>query len=343
MALVYATPGTGPSAGGIGWFDFGTFTLTPGTTVTGLTGTFLDGSTVTFSISSTAVALGGRNVVATQPPVSAGAPFGHTGYTGIVGNVVLYEPAGTFTNQVTDIRFFNIVVLDTFGNPVPNYEVILADGETTNTGEGLRYTTNVGVWSLLITLPTVGGGASTGPTVTGIGTSVVTETGVAAAGMTTSAPVITTTNSTDITVRVTSSSDVGSGGRQGFVIGFAINKVTLIKDITQRINPADQFELTISGTPSDTVDTTGSATGVQTETANVFGSIGNTYTINEAMAPGSVSSLSDYDQTVTAVNLATGGTVPPVGTLPESVTLALGDVIEYTITNTAAVVRGIAF
>lgn len=90
----------------------------------------------------------------------------------------------------------------------------------------------------------------------------------------------------------------------------------------------------MGGTPSDTVDTTRNLVGIQNEAANVFGLVGNTYTINEAMAPGSVSNLSDYTQTVIVTNLANGGQIPLTRPLPESVTLQLGDVIEYTITNT---------
>lgn len=47
--LEYANLGpNAPSAGGIGWFKFGAgFLLNPEQTITGLTGTFPDGSTVT--------------------------------------------------------------------------------------------------------------------------------------------------------------------------------------------------------------------------------------------------------------------------------------------------------
>ncbi|MEG1472417.1 MAG: hypothetical protein RSD76_08220, partial [Clostridia bacterium] len=62
---------------------------------------------------------------------------------------------------------------------------------------------------------------------------------------------------------------------------------------------------------------------------------GNSYTISEQMAPGSVSPLSAYTQTVSAVNLSPGGTVPPTGSLPINFTPALGDIVQYTILNAA--------
>ncbi|MEG1362344.1 MAG: hypothetical protein RSC69_07270, partial [Lachnospiraceae bacterium] len=42
MSFSYAASGSGPSAGGIGWFNFGNITLNPGDTLTNLTGTLND-------------------------------------------------------------------------------------------------------------------------------------------------------------------------------------------------------------------------------------------------------------------------------------------------------------
>ena len=41
MSFSYANPTSGPSAGGIEWFDFGNLTLNDGDTVTGVTGTLM--------------------------------------------------------------------------------------------------------------------------------------------------------------------------------------------------------------------------------------------------------------------------------------------------------------
>lgn len=330
--LVYATPGiNSPSAGGVGWVDFGNFTINPGDSITGITANFLDGSTVTFDLKNTAIVGAGRSFVATQPPAYSFAPFGNTGYTGINGNVVLYEPNIAVSNLVTSLTFSNIIIKDINGNIIPNYSLVAADGEITNVGEIIEYVTDGAPWDLLINLPPVGGGPIQTPVISGIGTNTFTETGVVGNGV--SGPVITTVSPKTVTVTFTSSS-IGGGGREGVAIGFAINKVTVKKNVAGRINAADQFELQINGTPSNSVITTGNLTGIQNETANVFGVIGNTYTINEAMAPGSISALTDYIQTVTVTNLANGGQIPPITVLPETVTLNLGDVIEYTITNT---------
>ncbi|MEG2676386.1 MAG: hypothetical protein RR993_05150, partial [Clostridia bacterium] len=52
MSFSYANAGSGPSAGGIGWFNFGNLTLSPGQTITGLSGVLNDGSVVTFDVSA---------------------------------------------------------------------------------------------------------------------------------------------------------------------------------------------------------------------------------------------------------------------------------------------------
>lgn len=119
--------------------------------------------------------------------------------------------------------------------------------------------------------------------------------------------------------------------RQGFAIGFATTRVTLQKNIGQRINPADQFILNITGNPTDQVATTGAANGIQAQFAQVYASPGNTFSLNEGMAFGSPS----YTLTVSASNATPAGSVPPITSLPIQFTTALGDDVTYTFLNAA--------
>lgn len=71
-------------------------------------------------------------------------------YLGILGihrNIVLYEPIGSHINKITELRISNIVVLYVEVNPIPNYSLIMADEESTNIQEIIRYTTNGGDWN----------------------------------------------------------------------------------------------------------------------------------------------------------------------------------------------------
>jgi uncharacterized repeat protein (TIGR01451 family) len=114
---------------------------------------------------------------------------------------------------------------------------------------------------------------------------------------------------------------------------------------TGRVVASDQFALSIkgSGTPVS-VNTTGTGTAITSAANTVTATPGTAYTLDEAMATGSGSSLSAYTRSVTCSN--TGPTsVSALTTLPVSVTPAVGDAISCLITNTpaAATVSGRVF
>ncbi|MEG0985284.1 MAG: hypothetical protein RSK76_02800, partial [Clostridia bacterium] len=317
MPFSYANPGTGPSAGGIGWFNFGNLVLNPGGTISGLTGTLNDGSTVSFDLSAPASSAMTFDAVAA--PITGN--FGYTAYTGTTGNVILQNRRiGTLDPGTINIT--NIVVKDPLGNPITNYTTLLSDAEETNIGESWVWHTDGGVWNQFTLL------GNTPPTLTGLGTQTATIAGNSQAFA--GDYVLSTQSPKNLTLTL-----VTAGGLQGVVLGFAVTKVQVCKNIGDRINSADQFVLNIAGTPNSQVTTSGAVDGLQSPCAVVYGLAGNSYTISEQMAPGSVSPLSAYTQTISAVNLSPGGTVPPTGSLPINFTPALGDIVQYTILNAA--------
>ncbi|MEG1647191.1 MAG: hypothetical protein RR325_00300 [Bacilli bacterium] len=317
MAFAYANPGSGPSAGGIGWFEFGNLTLNPGDNFKNLTGTLNDGTTVTFDISAPSNSSMTFNALGS--PVAG--VFGYVAYTGILGNVLLQNNRIGSLDPAT-IILSNIVVKDANGNPVNNYTTLISDAEDTNIGESWTFTTDGGNWDLFTTI------GNNPTTLTGIGTQIATITGTTQ--LFTADYVLSTSGPKTITLKA-----ITNGGLEAVAIGFATTRVTVQKNIGARINSADQFELNIAGNPNNQAFTTGINNGIQTQVATIYATPGNTYTINEAMANGSVSALTDYTITTSGVNLTPGGTTPPTGTLPINVTPVLGDEIVYTITNAA--------
>lgn len=323
MAISYSNPTSGPSAGGIGWFNFGNITVNPGDTLQNLTGTLNDGTIVKFNLSITTSSGTPRSFIATQPPVFPGANFGTTGYTGIIGNVAL-DSVFTGLPGTALITISNIVVTNPDSSLVPNYTVVIADSENTSLGEGWAWNTNGGGWKLLATL------GSNPPTLGGLNTQTATILGTAPSGLS-AAYVLTSQNPTQLAL----TTSVLNGTRQAFSIGFAVTKVTIQKSVGDRIDPSDQFVLAIGGTPSDQATTTGNNVGVQTEKASVFAIPQNSYTINESMAAGSASPLTAYTQIISASNATPAGSIPPTGNLPIAFTPALGDDVTYTIINAA--------
>ncbi|RZU35410.1 hypothetical protein EV700_3363, partial [Fluviicoccus keumensis] len=124
--------------------------------------------------------------------------------------------------------------------------------------------------------------------------------------------------------------------------------LTLRKDVSARINAADQFTLGVNGgAVSQTATTSGSATGVQASAINgVTLAAGTTYTLSEAMASGP-STLNLYKTQLVCSNARASG---PATTLPTvltsvtpggapltssyTITPLAGDILTCTWTNT---------
>lgn len=334
-SLKYANTGSGNLAGAIGWVDFGSFTLTTGQTVTGVTATLRDGSTLTFDLNNSNVSGSTSSFVATTPPTFGGAPFGVSGYTGVNGNVVLYTPA--FTTGSNRLTLSNINLVDPNGNPVPNYYIYVADGEATGSTqtESQRWITDGGVWTLI---DVVGIGAS--PVLSGVGTKNALLTGTTNGPF--NAPVLSTLNPTQVSATV---SDVGTG-RQGVVFGVSATKIEVQKNIGGRTYSSDQFILDLIGSPSATMTTTGNSNGLQSNTAYAYPYINQNYILTEKMTTASKSNIFAYSTTVSYTNLTPGGTpVPTSTTLPGTIRVNQGDMIIATVTNTPLTgpFRGITF
>lgn len=240
MSFSYANPTSGPSAGGIGWFNFGSLTLNPGQSATGLTGTLNDGSVVKFDMALSLVSGSPRTFSAGPVPVGPGANFGTVGYTGILGNASMGE-AVIATPGVYAMTINNITVKDPFGNSVPNYTAVFANIESLSIGESWAVNTNGAGWRLLATV------GSNPPTLAGLTTANATITGNS--NSLAAAYVLTTASPTQMTFTVTNP----GGSREVFALGFSVTKVTVQKNVGQRINSADQFVLNIGGTPNTQV------------------------------------------------------------------------------------------
>ncbi|TSA83746.1 DUF11 domain-containing protein [Deinococcus detaillensis] len=115
--------------------------------------------------------------------------------------------------------------------------------------------------------------------------------------------------------------------------------LTLSKTIAApgRVNPADQFTVQIKNgaTVTASANTTGTGTTAATGITSLLS--GTSYTLTEVMAAGSISSLTSYTTAASCTNSTVGGltTLPTGAGQSFTLTPALGDVINCTLTNTA--------
>lgn len=326
MSFSYANPTSGPSAGGIGWIDFGNLIMNPGSTAS-LSGTLNNGVQVSFDLAMSLMSGTPRTFSATSTPTYPLAQFGTAGYTGISGSVAMYSQQAFIITTVSAFTISNIVVRDSQNNPVPNYTVLIADAESTNLFESIAGQTNGDSWNLF----TVVGNGST-PTLTGVGTTSFSLVGTQQFGPV-KANILGSQNPTQITLTI--SNEDPTNTRQGFAIGVATTHLTLQKNVGDRIDSLDQFELNIVGSSSAQALTNGNINGIQTQIASMYVKPSEGYLFNESMASGSISVLSDYLQIVSASNATIAGSVPPTGNFPISFTPLLGDDVTYTVLNAA--------
>jgi uncharacterized repeat protein (TIGR01451 family) len=263
-------------------------------------------------------------------PSWSGAAIGHTGFIGISGKPVLYEAKAGSTVQVV---LNGLSVTPPPGSGVTDtYAIVAADGESTNQGESLQFTTNGGAWTQAAEIPF----GNKYPGVTGLNTATVTETGVAG---NVGAFAFTSFNNPT----VISATLVGSG-LQGVLFAVRYASVALTAEFAgARANPADQFTYRIS-TPGGQILGTGTTSGAGAGPfpAASLSTIaaGYPFVVSEVPATGSVSPVADYAISLTCTNASVGGssTALPTNQAVSTYsfpTLHYGDAINCLFTDSA--------
>jgi hypothetical protein len=221
------SPGTAPSDWATYcWLDFSTYndTLARGAGGQAFTFTLGDGSTLTFTATVTSTAATALKAVAA--PSWSGAAVGNTAFLGIPGKPILY----TATNDSTvTVAFSNITLTPPAGiTGGATYSFVAADGESTNNGESLAWTTNGSNWVVLDQVPPISGALY--PTVTNTGT-IFTETGVAG---TVGGYIVGSINATQVSTKLV------AGGLQGTMFALRYSTISLNKTLVGgRTNPAE--------------------------------------------------------------------------------------------------------
>lgn len=306
------------------WLDLSEYNDATARTASGQAFSYIlpDGTTMTFRLRVSGPAL--SSVAA---PSWSGAAVGNTAFLGIAGRPILYQgTGGTSTMTVS-----SIALTPPSGGTITSYMFVAADAESTNEGESFRVQTNGGNWAVIGQIGPISG--STYPTTTGAGTSTFTETGAAG---TVGAYIVGSAGPTQVVTTL-----VG-GGLQGamFAVRFAsITLNTVIQGV--RVDPADQFTFSIGPSGGGTAYASGTSTGTGLgpfTAASLPTSAALPLALNQSMASGSASTVSQYRSSLTCTNATAGsGTVMPNGVLTTSYNfgmLQFGDKVACTYTQT---------
>ena len=292
--------------------------------------TLPDGSTLSLKV-SVSNSISGTAIKAAASPSWSGAAFGNSAFLGIPGLPVLYQ---TQSGSTTNITLSNIAITAPGGSGGGStiYSIIAADGESTNNGESLSFTTNGSAWKQLAQVSN--GGYF--PTVSGVNTATVTETGTQS-GNAGSFVFGSFNNPTQISAQV-----VGSG-LQGVVFAVRFASVSVTTAISgARVDPSDQFTYAIKTTAGSVIASrTSTGTGLGPFPVASAPTIAASYpfVVSQAMAGGSASGLVNYSQSLTCTNGSTSGstTVLPTNVNTSSYTfpsLQYGDAIACVFTDT---------
>ncbi|MGZ6887638.1 MAG: beta strand repeat-containing protein [Acidimicrobiia bacterium] len=111
--------------------------------------------------------------------------------------------------------------------------------------------------------------------------------------------------------------------------------LNLAKSVTTRANSADQFTVKIAHGATTDASATTSGSGTSASTGATTLTAGTTYTLTDAMAAGSVSTIGQYTKSISCSNTfgSSTTTLPSGSGASFSITPAAGDVITCTFTN----------
>jgi uncharacterized repeat protein (TIGR01451 family) len=285
-----------------------------------------DGSILRFNLRVTGGS--GRAYNAAAAPSWSGAAVGNIAFIGIPGRPVLYTAsAGTRT-----VTLSGITVIPPAGTTASIYSFVVADAESSNQSESLRLTTNGGPWQVLDTVRPISG--NTFPGISGVGSAEVNITGVAG---TVGAHILGSNSPSSVRVETV------AGGLQGVMFAVRFASIRVQKAIVgSRVNASDQFryEIVASGTGEVVASgtTTGSGNGPFAVPPLVM-TAGVPLTLRETMAPGSTSTLAQYDSRLTCINTqgATRASLPDnlAATRFDLGQLQFGEALVCTFTNAA--------
>jgi uncharacterized protein (TIGR03382 family) len=287
-----------------------------------------NGYTVSFSVSDQKVVSPSFGEVG-APDLNAlpGAWLGEKAYRGTPGRPVLYQNVSGGTDAV---KLSDISVTDAAGNPVTNYNLVVANAESTDGGQS-----SITSDKPLSGFDEVGDSGVCSNGLHGLGTHVVScnrsnrrEDG---------AFFLEAQNPQHI------AATFHGEGFSGIAFGLLTSQVTLTQHVATRRNPTDAFQMGVLSSPWNVITTASTGDSATVGPINVVSFQDNSYILKERAVPASGANLSKYNITWSctdngspySLTLAPGSSGAAISVSPH-----VGDNIACTVTNAVPVVSG---
>ncbi len=328
----FATPGSGAYASSICWFDLTGYDATTAASTNGQTmrQKLPGGYTLTYTVKAS-----GTTVAASTLPTWSGAYLGNTssgvgGYYGISGKPALYQTAG----GTTTLKLSGITLTNSSGTQVSGFALVGADAESSDGGESITWTSS----NTLVSIGTLGnacGGSSNaavGSLVWSNGNKTALCNGRQDGATKTGTAILYSQDPT------TFDQTMVGGGLQAVAFGVMVSGIQLKKAVVNPVAATDAFTITV--TPSGQATALGSATA--NAASNWAADTGQLYWIASGsnqtftMAETAVSPTNSANYAATWACTKNGASYTPtdVSSTSRSATLAFGEFIICTITNT---------
>lgn len=315
----FANPGSGEFARTLCWIDMSTYNPVEAASSSGQ-GFITDlpgGYTLSYALHSS-----GGAVSPSVLPTFSKSFLGTQVYTGVSGRPALYQ---TSFGTASTLDMSDIVVRDPQGRQVTGFAIVGADAEETDINETFSWTSNRD----LVLRSALGNACDGG--FTGAGTTSVTCTG-AGTEIKDGSPILSADDPSTLSQTMES-----KNGLQAAAFGILLSSVQLNKVVASRVDPADAFTLNVTSNEGSVLATASTGTDTSATTGEVpsIGSVaGAPVTLSEDTSP----SISDNYQASWACTQTgpSGGALPSGDVGPTAtVTPAIGELIDCTITNTA--------
>jgi LPXTG-motif cell wall-anchored protein len=326
----FATSGSGAYADSICWFDLTGYNPTTASTSGQVVRQSLPGG---YTLSATLKA-SGTTVEAQVLPTWTGAYLGNTasgvgGYYGISGMPAIYQTSG---GTIT-LTLSNITLTNSSGTSVSGFALVGADAESSDNNESITWTSD----KTLVSIGTLGN-ACGGSTNANPGSLVWSNANKTAKcngrqdGATKTGAAILYSQDPSTFVQ-----EMVGGGLQGVAFGVMVSGIELKKAVVNPVSSSDGFRITVTTSGGTLLGsaTANAASNWAADTGQLYWiASGSNQTFTMAETAVSPTESANYDATWACTKNGAAYTPTGASSTSKTATLAFGDFIVCTITNT---------